>query len=197
MKKFEYYATRTGKKFNVAHVTNEDICREDIAHHLTKICRYGGALDLDQHYSVAQHSILLSDYARCELNNFDLAKYLLLHDASEAYLGDVVSGLKKHLLDYKKIETKIEKLIFDKYNIKVTKKIKKEAKELDTRILLDEAIKFAPHHYELFIQNCGRHITPLNIEIIGNNNLFEIKEKFLVRCAFFNIFDATTEEKIK
>ena len=41
----------------------------------------------------------------------------LLHDSSEAFLGDVSSPLKQMLPEYKKIEHRAEKAIFAKYNL--------------------------------------------------------------------------------
>lgn len=179
---FIYYATYSGKKFDVSKVTEKDLCLDDISHHLTKICRYGGAMELGQHYSVAQHSVLLCEYALLKYENVRLARYMLMHDASEAYLGDVVSGLKQHLPDYKELEKKVQSLIEEKYNIATDKKILKLGKELDTRILLDEAYKFAPQHYELFVDNCPKNISPLGLNIQNNNDLKLIKELYLEWC---------------
>jgi hypothetical protein len=59
-----------------------------IAHHLAMQCRFNGACR--RFYSVAEHSVLSADVARDET----LARAMLLHDAHEAFLGDVVSPLK-------------------------------------------------------------------------------------------------------
>ena len=62
----------------------------DIAHALSMICRYGG--HVREYYSVAQHSCLVAQLLAPRLRI-----YGLLHDAAEAYLGDVVSPLKGKL----------------------------------------------------------------------------------------------------
>jgi 5'-deoxynucleotidase YfbR-like HD superfamily hydrolase len=61
----------------------------DIAHALSHQCRFSG--HTSHFYSVALHSILMSHY--CDPQD---ALWGLLHDASEAYLVDLPSPLKRH-----------------------------------------------------------------------------------------------------
>lgn len=83
----------------------------DIFGALAKICRFGG--QLSHFYSVAQHSVLVSRIAPVHLK-----KAALLHDASEAYLGDVVKPLKNLLgKTYQDIEAMFMAVIFEKFNI--------------------------------------------------------------------------------
>ena len=67
---------------------------EDIAHHLAGICRYSGATR--RHFSVAEHSILLHDWAMLH-HGEHVALRALLHDAHEAYCGDLTSPVKAAL----------------------------------------------------------------------------------------------------
>ena len=69
----------------------------DIAHSLSLQCRYNG--HVSEHYNVAHHSVIVSQH--CPKED---ALWGLLHDASEAYLGDVNSPLKSVLGMYKVIE---------------------------------------------------------------------------------------------
>lgn len=78
------------KKFNLVFPDIARIEIEEIAHALAHICRFGG--HSPEYYSVAQHSVLVSCLAPVKLK-----KAALLHDASEAYTGDVIKPLKNLL----------------------------------------------------------------------------------------------------
>lgn len=70
----------------------EDMAVEDIAHALSRICRYTG--HTPGHYSVAEHSLLVSRLLIRETGNLSLAYQGLMHDAPEAYVGDLSRPLK-------------------------------------------------------------------------------------------------------
>lgn len=81
--------TYSGNFINPLEVNPEDIRLLDIAHSLSNLCRYNG--HVDHFYSVAQHSVIVAQ----QFEPFSyLRRWALLHDASEAYLGDVVAPLK-------------------------------------------------------------------------------------------------------
>ena len=108
------FTTFSGKRINFAAPEESDFDISDIAHALSRIPRYGGHLPCE-HYSVGQHSVLVARAAQLlyrERHNEDPPKALLLrallHDAQEAYLGDVVSPLKGLLPEYKALEAKFE-----------------------------------------------------------------------------------------
>ncbi|GAA0476489.1 HD family hydrolase [Tatumella punctata] len=93
--------TNSGKHFNLSNPKPWQICIDDIACALSNICRFTG--QLTEFYSVAQHSVLASHIVPPEF-----AFEALMHDAAEAYLGDVSSPLKVLLPDYRKIERVVE-----------------------------------------------------------------------------------------
>lgn len=85
-----WIVTYTGKRIDLFHPHPAQIEIEDIAHALAHLCRFGG--HTVEHYSVAQHSVLVS-----RLVPDNLACVALMHDAAEAYIGDIVRPLKQAL----------------------------------------------------------------------------------------------------
>jgi len=102
--------TRSGSYFDFTDPENSEICINDIAHALACICRFTG--HTKEFYSVAQHSVLMSQIVPDE---FALAA--LLHDAHEAYVGDVSSPLKQLIPDYKELEKKIESAVLSRFGL--------------------------------------------------------------------------------
>lgn len=98
---------------------SDDIFIEDIAGGLSKLCRFNGQI-LD-FYSVAQHSCICVDLARqSSITDNKLLMAILLHDASEAYCGDVIKPLKNVIgKKYEYIEKKITRAIEKKFDIKI------------------------------------------------------------------------------
>lgn len=87
----------------------------DIAHALSHCCRYSG--HCNRFFSVAEHCILAAKYAEaCGLSVNDQL-YWLLHDATEAYMADVPSPLKRMLSEYKKLEEKLLDTVLRKYGV--------------------------------------------------------------------------------
>jgi uncharacterized protein len=112
--------TSTGKKFFPASPQVEDVCIEDIAHALSRICRFGG--HSHAHYSVSQHSVLVSRYVEDNGGTRQEILHGLLHDASEAYLGDVVWPLKQapQMNGYRELEVLVENCVAMKFGLTLT-----------------------------------------------------------------------------
>jgi hypothetical protein len=102
--------TFTGRKFYLTDPRGEDICIEDIAHHLALTCRFAGATR--EHYSVAQHCVLVS--MACPL---DTALWGLLHDAAEAYTGDSTRPLKQVVKTIYLVECHILEVIARRFGL--------------------------------------------------------------------------------
>src|SRR5690606_26884872 len=119
----------SGEPFYPLAVKPEDIHITDIAHALGMVCRYGG--HCRRFYSVAEHSVLLSHTVDPEH-----ALWALLHDATEAYLGDVVRPLKHQLPGYIAAELRLETAIATRFGLPGL--MPDQVKEHDTRIVVDE-----------------------------------------------------------
>ena len=122
--------TASGKEIDFLNPISADISINDIAFALSHLCRYTG--HTAEFYSVAQHSLLVS-YAVPE----EYALQGLLHDAAEAYLGDVSSPLKSLLPDYQAIEKKLEKLIWTTFGL--NDELHQSVKDADMLLLRSEA----------------------------------------------------------
>ncbi len=88
----------------------EEIYLEDISHPLSQLCRYSGGTAI--FYSVAQHSLNAYRLSREFYYDEKTQLYLLLHDASEAYLSDVPTPVKKMLPGYLEIEERLMEIIY-------------------------------------------------------------------------------------
>ena len=186
------FLTYTGKMVYFDKFSQNMVCLEDIAHHLTNICRFGGALPFNKFYSVASHSINLATYLYEKFGDNELACAALLHDASEAYLGDMISSIKPILPDYKGLENKVQRIINSKYNIENSSVIRKLIKYHDSNIILDEVRGLMQHNLHFYKKNAP-HLIELGITIEADKNKKQIKTKFLNMCEEFGIWEIKYE----
>lgn len=128
-------STVSGRFFDLLKPEEYEFDIEEIATALANICRYTG--HVDKYYSVAEHSVLVS-----RLVPDSLAMCGLLHDASEAFVGDVSSPLKKLLPEYRKIEDSIQEAIAKQFNIQYPFPV--EVHEADKRMYWNERQTVAP-----------------------------------------------------
>ena len=124
----------SGLLINLNEPTEAMICIEDIASALSKICRFGG--HSNAFYSVAQHSCLVAALAPDHL-----CREALLHDAAEAYLGDVIKPLKNKLGTlYENYEYEFMKVIIRKFKLNFDNLL--DIKEFDKQALEIEHAAF-------------------------------------------------------
>lgn len=105
-----YISTFKGNRFYPAEPRISRIDIEDIAHGLAYQCRFNG--QTAAFYSVAQHSIMVASVLPPALH-----KAALLHDAAEAYLGDIVKPLKPLLPGFAEIEAAVTRLIAQAFDV--------------------------------------------------------------------------------
>lgn len=122
--------TFTGGQFWPLDPRPEDFDIEDIAHGLAHVCRFSG--QCRKFYSVAQHSVILSENVLPEYS-----MEALLHDATEAYIGDIPGPLKAFLPEYSAVEARIWTALAQRFDLPPEPSM--AVKVADSRILGDEA----------------------------------------------------------
>ena len=126
---------KTGEYLDLLNPDPDLITIENIAQNLSHICRFTGNVDI--FYSVAQHSVLVSKDVKKEY-----ALEALLHDATEAFIGDVSTPLKSLLPEYKKIEENFHRVIAKKFN--VPEILSPEVKRADRFLCEQEKLSLLP-----------------------------------------------------
>jgi hypothetical protein len=102
--------TSTGKRFDLYEPDADLIDPRDISHSLSNLCRFNG--HTREFYSVAQHCCMVADLVPEEDK---LAA--LLHDGTEAFIGDMVRPLKEWMHAYQDVEHWIWERICTRFNL--------------------------------------------------------------------------------
>ena len=182
--------TYTNKRFHILEPQQEDICIEDIAHALSLQCRFTGHTKF--HYSVAQHAYYASIIVPPEF-----AFEALMHDASEAYIGDMSRPLKHFTTagaEYLKVEANIEAAIACKFGLPLVmsaavKKADNMMLYAEKKVLMAEMewttkwadteeaanvriVEFTPKTAErLFLRRFNQLINPEMVTVVSVSNL--------------------------
>lgn len=151
----DWMQTYTGRAFYPADPRPEDVDPIDIAHALSLTCRYGG--HVRQMYSVAEHCVLMSHAVPPRA-----AAWALLHDATEAYVGDVIRPIKAFMPEYRDMEYRLMGVIRERFGL--SHAFPYAVREADNRILLDERAALMaepPRPWAV------EHLQPLGVDIRG------------------------------
>ena len=100
----------SGRRLDLLDPSPLDVELEDIAHGLARVARWNGQTDGAHIYSVAQHALLVEVFARQKVPRLDRRGRLavLLHDAPEYVIGDMISPFKAVIGDsYKAVEARL------------------------------------------------------------------------------------------
>ena len=116
-KRGNWIQTFNGNSIDFSNLSKDQIDIVDIAHALSHIPRYNG--HIREFYSVAQHSVL-TYYLVTEMGGTTEERMqALLHDAPEAYIGDMPSPLKDLMIAYQKMERMVAKVIGEAFDIEL------------------------------------------------------------------------------
>lgn len=129
---------------------------EDIAHGLAHTCRYAG--QCRDFYSVAEHSLHVSNV--CGEGKLEA----LLHDAAEAFIGDVTRPLKQLLPEYKRIEKAVERAVVERFGLMMPAPA--EIKEADLRVLAAEQAQIMAPSTSEWAQTSGVYPAPIRVEFM-------------------------------
>lgn len=165
--------TRWGLYFNIAEPekTLEAASAHTIAHALSNICRFTG--HVIEFYSVAQHSVMVSRLVPPEH-----ALAGLMHDAAEAFIGDVSSPLKAMLPEYKAIEKRVEAAVFGSFGLPAL--LDPCVKHADLVMLATEKRDLMPQRAELGGWECIAGIEPMPEILVAMSSL-AARRAFLAR----------------
>lgn len=105
--------TYSGRWFDFDSFDSYEFSISEIAHSLSYQCRYNG--HCSDFFSIAQHSVIVSSIVASD--DPRVRMQALLHDATECYMGDVVSPLKKKLKDFSEKEKHLFTAIAKNFNI--------------------------------------------------------------------------------
>lgn len=131
----------SGQYVNLLNPDPQSIDIPSIAASLSKVCRFGG--HCPKFYSVAEHLIHAFQLAEHDGQPFECLKAVFLHDAAEAYVGDMVKPLKVTMPQFAKAESRIEAAIESRFNVDFAK-WQTEIKRYDREMLKAEKLEFWP-----------------------------------------------------
>jgi 5'-deoxynucleotidase YfbR-like HD superfamily hydrolase len=110
----------SGRRLDLLDPSPLDIEIEDIAHGLARVARWNGQTAGANIFSVAQHTLLVEEVARRRFGEPDrrLALALMLHDAPEYVIGDMISPFKAVIGDaYKAVEKRLLAAIHRRFGL--------------------------------------------------------------------------------
>ena len=155
-----YLQTVSGRFVNPFDPDPTQLDIGDIARALANVCRFGG--HCRSFYSVAQHSVIVSELVEQRGGDVEDTFAALMHDATEAYLGDMPHPIKHRSAlgaAHREAEADLERAIRERFRIKPDVP---EIKRADRALLATERRAFSAedwHWPEL------EGVEPLDLEL--------------------------------
>jgi uncharacterized protein len=114
---------------------------EDIVRSLSRVPRFN--TQTTRFYSVAEHSMMVADIVREQEGSAMSVLQALLHDATEAYIGDVPAPVKSLIPEIRELEARLWYRVATAFNVPVP--LSARVKEADWIALFIEAKALCPH----------------------------------------------------
>src|SRR5262245_53655502 len=138
----------SGRRLDLLDPSPLDVEIEDIAHGLARVARWNGQTVGSHIFSVAQHTLLVEAIARRQVGHLDrrLALALLLHDAPEYVIGDMITPFKAVIGGtYKAIEKRLLTAIHLRFGLpaELPAEVRRVIKAADAGAAFLEATKLA------------------------------------------------------
>nr|WP_148209912.1 HD family hydrolase [Azorhizobium caulinodans] len=179
----------SGRRLDLLDPSALDIEIEDIAHGLARVARWNGQTSGDDIFSVAQHSLLVERLARAQTHDLDRSWRLavLLHDAPEYVIGDMISPFKAMIGgDYKAVEARLLAAISQRFGLPVRwpQALVKLTKAADRAAAFLEATRLAGFSEGEAVKVFGRPPrldASLEAAYLSPWRAQEAKERFLAR----------------
>ena len=136
-----YLQTVSGRWVNPFDPDPDQLDAGDIARALANQCRFGGHCRV--FYSVAQHSVIVSELVESRGGDAEDSFAALMHDATEGYLGDMPHPLKHRSplgAAFREAEAQLEQALRDRFRIRAGVP---EIKRADRALLATERRAFS------------------------------------------------------
>jgi hypothetical protein len=138
----------SGRRLDLLDPSPLDVEIEDIAHGLARVARWNGQTKGAHIFSVAQNALLVEALARAKTPRLDASARLavLLHDAPEYVIGDMISPFKAVIGDsYKAVELRLLAAIHLRFGLpaKLPETLQKLIKDADRSAAYLEATRLA------------------------------------------------------
>lgn len=169
--------TSAGRLFRFDAPLHNVIEIDEIAHALSHLCRFCG--HTQQLYTVAQHSVEVSWIVPAHD-----ALAGLMHDAAEAFVGDMPAPLKRLLPDYARIERQVEEAVARRFDLPLT--LPESVKHADLVLLATEMRDLMPAHEGPFAWQSRGDVQPLGKRLVAWSPL-------MAKVAFLNRYEELTQ----